>query len=149
MGWARGRREGSEADCSKDLLAALDRYKDVPDTVAGYIKGQGYDLRIGLEPKPNEPRGDIFLPTVGHALALIAELENGDVVGLNPETGHEQMANLNYTHALAQALWRASCSTSTSTGRPPGSRRGAARASRRGSPKREVDDRLMSIFRLV
>ena len=58
-----------------------------------------------LEPKPNEPRGDIFLPTVGHALALIAELEHGDIVGLNPETGHEQMANLNYTHALGQALW--------------------------------------------
>jgi xylose isomerase len=58
-----------------------------------------------LEPKPNEPRGDIFLPTVGHALAFIAELEHGDIVGLNPEVGHEQMANLNYTHQLAQALW--------------------------------------------
>ena len=66
---------------------------------------KGYDLRIALEPKPNEPRGDIFLPTVGHALALIAELEHGDIVGVNPETGHEQMANLNYTHQLAQALW--------------------------------------------
>ena len=58
-----------------------------------------------MEPKPNEPRGDIFLPTVGHALALIAELDHGDIVGLNPETGHEQMAGLNYTHALGQALW--------------------------------------------
>ncbi|MDK8353858.1 TIM barrel protein, partial [Actinotignum sanguinis] len=58
----------------------------------------------GLEPKPNEPRGDIFLPTIGHALGIIAELDNGDIVGLNPETGHEQMAGLNYTHGLAQAL---------------------------------------------
>jgi xylose isomerase len=100
-----GGREGSEYDGSKDLLSAFDRYKEGLDTVAGYIKDQGYDLRIALEPKPNEPRGDIFLPTVGHALALIAELEHGDIVGLNPETGHEQMANLNYTHQLAQALW--------------------------------------------
>jgi xylose isomerase len=100
-----GGREGSEYDGSKDLFAAFERYKEGLDTVAAHIKGQGYDLRIGLEPKPNEPRGDILLPTVGHALALIAELEHGDIVGLNPETGHEQMAGLNYTHALAQALW--------------------------------------------
>ena len=100
-----GGREGSEYDGSKDLHAAFDRYKEGLDTIAGYIKAQGYDLRIALEPKPNEPRGDIFLPTVGHALALIAELEHGDIVGLNPETGHEQMAGLNYTHALGQALW--------------------------------------------
>ena len=44
------------------------------------------------------PRSDTPWP-------LIAQLEHGDIVGLNPETGHEQMANLNYTHALAQALW--------------------------------------------
>jgi xylose isomerase len=100
-----GGREGAEYDGSKDLLAAFERYKEGLDTVAGYIKSKEYDLRIGLEPKPNEPRGDIFLPTVGHALALIAELDNGDIVGLNPEVGHEQMANLNYTHQLAQALW--------------------------------------------
>ena len=100
-----GGREGAEYDASKDVHAAFERYKEGLDTVAGYIKAQGYRLRIGLEPKPNEPRGDIFLPTVGHALALIAELEHGDIVGLNPEVGHEQMANLNYTHALGQALW--------------------------------------------
>jgi len=100
-----GGREGAEYDASKDVHAAFERYKEGLDTVAGYIKSQGYGLRIGLEPKPNEPRGDIFLPTVGHALALIAELEHGDIVGLNPEVGHEQMANLNYTHALAQALF--------------------------------------------
>lgn len=99
-----GGREGAEYDSSKDLNAAFERYKEGLDAVAGYIKEQGYDLRIGLEPKPNEPRGDIFLPTVGHALGLIAELDHGDIVGLNPETGHEQMAGLNYTHGIAQAL---------------------------------------------
>jgi xylose isomerase len=100
-----GGREGSEYDGSKDVRAALDRYREGIDTVAGYVKEQGYGLRIALEPKPNEPRGDIFLPTVGHALGFIAELDNGDIVGVNPETGHEQMAGLNYTHGIAQALW--------------------------------------------
>ena len=100
-----GGREGSEYDGSKDLGAVFDRYREGIDTVAGYIKDKGYDLRIALEPKPNEPRGDILLPTVGHALAFIATLEHGDIIGVNPETGHEQMAGLNYTHGLAQALW--------------------------------------------
>ncbi|GAA1653829.1 xylose isomerase [Georgenia ruanii] len=100
-----GGREGSEYDGAKDAGAALDRYAEGIDAVAGYVKEQGYGLRIALEPKPNEPRGDILLPTVGHALGFIARLEHEDIVGLNPETGHEQMAGLNYTHALAQALW--------------------------------------------
>jgi xylose isomerase len=100
-----GGREGAEYDGSKDVHAALDRYAEGVDTVAGYIKSRGYDIKIALEPKPNEPRGDIFLPTVGHALGFIAKLEHGDIVGLNPETGHEQMAGLNFTHGIAQALW--------------------------------------------
>jgi xylose isomerase len=69
-----GGREGSEYDGSKDVLAAMDRYKEGIDAVAGYIKSKDYGLRVALEPKPNEPRGDIFLPTVGHALALIASI---------------------------------------------------------------------------
>ncbi|MFE5774583.1 xylose isomerase [Brachybacterium sp. NPDC056505] len=100
-----GGREGAEYDGSKDLLAAHQRYAEGIDTVAGYIKDKGYDLRVALEPKPNEPRGNIFLPTVGHALAFIEQLEHRDIIGINPETGHEQMATLNYTHGLAQALW--------------------------------------------
>jgi len=100
-----GGREGSEYDGSKDVNAALDRYAEGVDTVAGYIKSKGYDIKIALEPKPNEPRGDIFLPTIGHALGFIAKLDNGDIVGLNPEVGHEQMAGLNFTHGIAQALW--------------------------------------------
>ena len=100
-----GGREGSEYDGSKDLNAVFDRYREGVDTVAAYIKDAGYGIKIALEPKPNEPRGDILLPTVGHALAFIASLEHGDIVGVNPETGHEQMAGLNYTHGIAQALW--------------------------------------------
>jgi len=100
-----GGREGTEYDGAKDLHSAHERYAEGLDLTAAYIKEKGYDLKIALEPKPNEPRGDIFLPTIGHALGLIAKLDNGDIVGLNPETGHEQMAGLNYTHGLAQALW--------------------------------------------
>jgi xylose isomerase len=100
-----GGREGVEYDNSKDLHTAHARYAEGLDTVATYIKQQGYNIRIGLEPKPNEPRGDIFLPSIGHALALIATLDHGDIVGVNPEVGHEQMAGLNYTHGIALAMY--------------------------------------------
>jgi xylose isomerase len=102
---AWGGREGAESGAAKDVRAALDRYKEAFDVLCVYILDQGYDLRIALEPKPNEPRGDILLPTVGHALAFIDSLEHSPLVGLNPEVGHEEMAGLNYAHGLAQALW--------------------------------------------
>jgi xylose isomerase len=101
-----GGREGTEVDTAKDLKAALDRYREGIDTLAQYSIDRGYGLRLALEPKPNEPRGDIFLPTVGHALGFISSLEHADLVGLNPEVGHEQMSNLNFTHGIAQALWQ-------------------------------------------
>jgi xylose isomerase len=100
-----GGREGAEYDYSKDVRAALDRYREGLDTLAQYVVDQGYGLRFALEPKPNEPRGDILLPTVGHALAFINTLEHADLVGVNPEVGHEQMAGLNFLHGIAQALW--------------------------------------------
>jgi xylose isomerase len=99
-----GGREGCETD-TKDVRAALDRYKEALDLLCGYVREQGYDLRFALEPKPNEPRGDIFLPTIGHGLAFIDRLEHPELVGLNPEVGHEMMAGLNFHHGVAQALW--------------------------------------------
>jgi xylose isomerase len=101
-----GGREGAEVDVAKDLWAAFDRYREAIDLLAAYVKDRGYGIRFALEPKPNEPRGDIFLPTVGHALAFISMLEHQDIVGLNPEVGHEQMSNLNFVHGIAQALWQ-------------------------------------------
>ena len=100
-----GGREGAEHGAAKDVPAALDRYAESLNLLCAYVKEQGYDMRFALEPKPNEPRGDILLPTIGHALALIAELEQPDMVGLNPEVGHEEMAGLNFAQGVSQALW--------------------------------------------
>ncbi|MFC9251756.1 xylose isomerase [Amycolatopsis thailandensis] len=101
-----GGREGSETDAAKDVRAAMDRYREGIDFLAQYVIDQGYGLRLALEPKPNEPRGDILLPTVGHALAFISTLDNHEIVGVNPEVGHEQMAGLNIVHGIGQALWQ-------------------------------------------
>jgi len=102
---AWGGREGAESGGAKDVHAALERYKEAIDFMAAYIIERGYRMRIAIEPKPNEPRGDILLPTIGHALAFINELAHSELVGVNPEVGHEEMASLNYAHGLAQALW--------------------------------------------
>jgi xylose isomerase len=100
-----GGREGAESGAAKDVRAALDRYKEAFDVLSSYVLDQGYRLRFAIEPKPNEPRGDILLPTLGHALAFIGELEHRELFGVNPEIGHEEMAGLNYAHGITQALW--------------------------------------------
>ena len=101
-----GGREGMEAEAAKDVRTALDRYAEAVNLCCAYIRERGYPLVIAIEPKPNEPRGDMLLPTVGHALAFIEQLEWPDMVGVNPEFAHETMSGLNFTHAVAQALWQ-------------------------------------------
>ena len=100
-----GGREGAESDGAKDAYVALDRFREAFNTLGEFVTDNGYDIKFAIEPKPNEPRGDIFLPTIGHALAFINSLDRPELVGLNPEVGHEQMAGLNFVHGIAQALW--------------------------------------------
>ncbi|HET6191298.1 MAG TPA: xylose isomerase, partial [Trebonia sp.] len=100
-----GGREGAESGAAKDVRSALDRYAEGFNVLAQYVLEQGYHIRFAIEPKPNEPRGDILLPTIGHALAFINSLEHPEIVGINPEVGHEEMAGMNYAHGIAQALW--------------------------------------------
>jgi len=100
-----GGREGTEVGAAKDPRDALERYREAVNVLVDYSESQGYGFRFAIEPKPNEPRGDIFLPTVGHALHFISMLERPDLVGLNPEVAHETMAGLSFHHAVGQALW--------------------------------------------
>jgi xylose isomerase len=100
-----GGREGVEADAAKPARDALERFREAIDFLSEYVRDRGYDMRFALEPKPNEPRGDIFLPTVGHMLAFIERLEHPEMVGVNPEVAHETMAGLSFLHGVAQALW--------------------------------------------
>ncbi|WP_165067800.1 xylose isomerase [Marisediminicola senii] len=101
-----GGREGAEYDTAKDVRGALERYREAVNMFAQYVTDKGYDMRFAIEPKPNEPRGDILLPTLGHAIAFIETLERPEMFGVNPETGHEQMAGLNFTAGIAQALYQ-------------------------------------------
>jgi xylose isomerase len=101
-----GGREGVETDASKNPAESIKRFREALNFLSGYVRDQGYDLTFALEPKPNEPRGDIYLATVGHALAFIETLDHPEMVGVNPEVAHETMAGLNFLHGVAQA-WEA------------------------------------------
>jgi xylose isomerase len=98
-----GGREGTETDAAKNALDAGKRFRDALNFLCEYVKDNGYNLKFALEPKPNEPRSDIYQPTVGHMLALIETLDHPDMVGVNPEVAHEHMAGLNFMHTIAQA----------------------------------------------
>ena len=100
-----GGREGTEVQTAKDPRDALARYAEAVDVLVDYSVGQGYGLRFAVEPKPNEPRGDMFLPTVGHALHFISRLARPELVGVNPEFAHETMAGLSFHQGVGQALW--------------------------------------------
>jgi xylose isomerase len=70
-----------------------------------YAKEQNGSVRHGtIEPKPNEPRGEMFLPTTGHALGIIAMLGDPSFWGVNPELlQHEGMTNLSAVVAAGMA----------------------------------------------
>ncbi|HET8656982.1 MAG TPA: xylose isomerase [Longimicrobiaceae bacterium] len=99
-----GGREGVETNAAKSALDALRWFRDSINYLCEYAIDQGYDLKFALEPKPNEPRGDLYLPTIGHMLAFIPTLEHPEMVGVNPEVAHDTMAGLDFSHGVAQAL---------------------------------------------
>jgi xylose isomerase len=99
-----GGREGAETDAGKDPREALEYMREALNFLCAYSLDQGYGYTFALEPKPNEPRGDIYLPTVGHALAFLTTLDHPEMVGVNPEVAHERMAGLNFVHGVAQAI---------------------------------------------
>ena len=101
-----GGREGVETDACRRADEAVKRLRDAINYLCEYSLDQKYDYKFALEAKPNEPRADIYMPTTGAYLALIATLERPDMVGVNPEVAHEHMAGLNMTHSVAQA-WEA------------------------------------------
>jgi xylose isomerase len=99
-----GGREGTETDAGKSALDSGKRFREALNFLCEYALDNQYDLKFALEAKPNEPRGDIYLPTTGAMLGFIATLDHPEMVGVNPEMAHEHMAGLNFFHAIAQAI---------------------------------------------
>jgi xylose isomerase len=101
-----GGREGTETDACRRPDEAVKRLREAVNYLCEYSIDRRYGFRFALEAKPNEPRGDIYMATTGAYLGFIATLAHPELVGVNPEVAHEQMAGLNFLHAVAQA-WEA------------------------------------------
>ena len=101
-----GGREGAETDACRRPDEAVKRLREAVNYLCEYSLDRKYGYRFALEAKPNEPRGDIYMATTGAYLGFIPTLDHPEIVGVNPEVAHEQMAGLNFLHAVAQA-WEA------------------------------------------
>jgi xylose isomerase len=101
-----GGREGTETDACRRPDEAIKRLREAVDYLCEYSIERDFGFKFALEAKPNEPRGDIYMATTGAYLGFIETLAHPEMVGVNPEVAHEQMAGLNVLHAVAQA-WEA------------------------------------------
>lgn len=98
-----GGREGVETDACRRADQAVKRLREAVNYLCEYNLDKGYGYKFAMEAKPNEPRADIYMSTTGHYLGFIPTLDHPEMVGVNPEVAHEQMAGLNFMHGVAQA----------------------------------------------
>ncbi len=93
-------REGSYIREAKDARLA---YQRLLETINGML---AYDpeIEIWIEPKPNEPTDQAYVPTIGHAIALAyASSDPKRVKGLI-ESAHALLAGLDPSDEMAFAL---------------------------------------------
>ena len=92
-------RDGFEVYAKTDFAHLYDWLADGLNHVTDYIAKMKFANYKGgtVEPKPNEPRGAMFLPTSGHAVGFImTRLKKPEFWGVNPELlQHEGMTLLN------------------------------------------------------
>ena len=101
-------RDGFEVPVTVDWNNVYTWLADGLNAVTDYIAKKKFKNYVGatIEPKPNEPRGHMFLPTSGHAVGFIQTcLKKPDFWGINPELlQHESMALMNSVHTLGFLL---------------------------------------------
>ncbi len=93
-------REGTYIREAKDSKAAADRIVEAIDDMLAYDP----DIRIAIEPKPNEPMDQAYIPTTGHALAVSHRTSDPARVGVNIETAHAILAGLDPSDEMGFAL---------------------------------------------
>jgi xylose isomerase len=99
-----GGREGTDTNAAKDPVQAVHHFREAMNFLCKYNLDRKLGYRFALEAKPNEPRGHIFAPVTGSYLAFISTLDHPEMVGVNPEFAHEQMAGLNFVQVVGEAL---------------------------------------------
>ena len=93
-------REGTYIREAKDSKIATERIVEAINMM------QAYDprVRICVEPKPNEPMDQAYIPTTGHAIALALLCDDPERVGVNIESAHAILAGLDPSDEMGYAL---------------------------------------------
>ena len=93
-------REGTYIRESKDSRVATDRLVEAINGMLAYDP----NIRICIEPKPNEPMDHTYIPTTGHALALGMLTTDPSRVGVNIESAHAILAGLDPSDEMGFAM---------------------------------------------
>jgi xylose isomerase len=93
-------REGTYIREAKDSRVAVDRLVEAIDDMLSYDPA----IRIAIEPKPNEPMDQAYIPTTGHAISLAARTVDPSRVGVNIESAHAILAGLDPSDEMGYAL---------------------------------------------
>ena len=93
-------REGTYMRESKDVVRATHQLLDAVNTLLDYDP----NLRIAIEPKPNEPMDLAYVPTMGHALALGFRAKDPGRVGVLMESAHIVLAGLDPADEIGYAM---------------------------------------------
>jgi xylose isomerase len=93
-------REGTYIRESKDSVLAVHRLAEAIDEMLQYDR----EIRIAIEPKPNEPMDHAYIPTTGHAIGLGLMTCDHRRVGVNIESAHAILANLDPSDEMGYAL---------------------------------------------
>jgi xylose isomerase len=100
-------REGFEFMLAKNGRDVVKRLIDGFNKVGEYAKkNYGTKIKFAIEPKPNEPRANMYMANVGEVLYLISRLEKDlqPLFGLNPETAHSRIAGLDFVWDIELCL---------------------------------------------
>ncbi|MDX1415919.1 MAG: TIM barrel protein [Candidatus Promineifilaceae bacterium] len=93
-------REGTYLREAKDVPRAMKRLIEALNMMLAYDP----DIRLAIEPKPNEPVDLAYLPTIGHALALGAQTQDPKRVGVVMESAHAILAGLDPADEIGFAM---------------------------------------------
>lgn len=92
-------REGFDFVLAKNGRDAFKRLVDGFNAVGDYARSKyGRKIKFAIEPKPNEPRANMYMANVGEVLYLISRLDESlqPLFGVNPEAAHSRIAGLDY-----------------------------------------------------
>jgi xylose isomerase len=93
-------REGTYIREAKDSKVAVERIVEAINDMLAYNS----DVKIAIEPKPNEPMDQAYIPTTGHAVAVSYLTNAPERVGVNIETAHVILAGLDPSDEMGFAL---------------------------------------------